>query len=269
MTWDVETGAAVCWKIDVPGLGNSSPVVWGEVVFLTTASAEVPQEVRTGLTGSGEEVEEHVEHVWSALAFNKWTGEKIWETEIGRGIPKTERHFKASQANSTPVTDGKYLVVAFPTAGLACLDLDGNVRWRHDLGGLKAGAPADPGSEWGFASSPVIYESQVILQVDVHDDAYVAAWDLKSGRERWRTARDVVASWATPNILPGAEGDELVANGSTIHGYDPRTGRELWSLGSELGVGDCDPRAGRRRRVRIGRVRPGETDLRRAPGNAG
>ncbi len=102
----------------------------------------------------------------------------------------------------------------------------------------KAGAPQDPGMEWGFSSSPVLYGDQVILQVDVHEGPYVAAWDLWTGRELWRTERDVVPSWATPNILRSGQGDELVLNGSTIHGYDPLTGEELWSLApnSELAI---------------------------------
>lgn len=235
--WDVATGESVRWRAAIPGLGNSSPVVWGDRVFVTTAVADsIAQEVRTGLSGSGAEVREDVVHTWRVLALDKWSGKRLWETEIGRGVPLTQRHFKASQANSTPVTDGSRIVVVFPTAGLACLDLDGRLLWKEELGGLNAGAPGDPGSEWGFASSPLLHGSRVILQVDVHDGAYLAAWDVRSGQLLWRTQRDVAPSWATPNVLPGAGGDELIVNGSTIHGFDPATGKELWSLGpnSEL-----------------------------------
>jgi outer membrane protein assembly factor BamB len=235
--WNVGTGQSVRWQAEIPGLGNSSPVVWGDRVFVTTAVAEgAEQAIRTGLTGAGESVDEEVEHHWVVIALDKGTGEKLWETEVGRAVPLTKRHFKATQANSTPVTDGRHVVVVFPTAGLACLDVDGKLLWKHELGGLNAGAFTDPGIEWGFASSPVIYGSQVILQVDVHGGQYIAAWNLKDGTEAWRTERDVAPSWATPNVVAGPEGDELVVNGSTIHGYDPTTGKELWSLGpnSEL-----------------------------------
>jgi outer membrane protein assembly factor BamB len=235
--WDVDSGEGVLWSAAIPGLGNSSPIVWGDRVFITTAVAEgAEQTIRTGLTGAGDPVDERVEHRWLVLAFDKGSGEKLWETEVGRAVPITKRHFKATQANSTPATDGKHLVVVFPTAGLACLGLDGEVHWKHELGGLNAGAFNDPGIEWGFASSPFIYGSLVIQQVDIHGGQYLAAWDLETGREVWRTERSVAPSWATPNILPGPDGDELVVNGSTIHGYDPATGKELWSLGpnSEL-----------------------------------
>ncbi len=230
-SWSLETGDGVLWTAELPGLGNSSPVVWGDTVFITTAVAVgAEQKIRTGLTGAGDPVDEPVEHRWLVLAYDKRSGVKLWEREVGRAVPLTRRHFKATQANSTPVTDGEHLVVVFPTAGMACLGLDGEIHWRKELGGLNAGAFSDPGIEWGFASSPLLYGSLVIQQVDVHGGPFVAAWDLESGAEVWRAEREVAPSWATPNVLPGPSGDELVVNGSTIHGYDPKTGRELWSL---------------------------------------
>lgn len=237
--WDLETGAAVRWQVEVPGLGNSSPVVWGDKVIVTTAfAAEADQEIRTGLTGDGTSVDEAVEHSWQVMAYDKDTGELLWSTEVARGVPLTSRHFKATQANSTVATDGRYVVAVFPTAGFAALDMDGKLLWKHELGGLNAGAFTDPAIEWGYASSPFIYRDTAILQVDVHEDGYLAAWDLETGERKWRTERDVAPSWATPSLLPGHDdrGDELVVNGSTIHGYDPATGEELWSLGpnSEL-----------------------------------
>ena len=236
-TWDAGKGENVMWQADLKGLGNSSPVVWGDRVFVTTAVAEsIPQLIQTGLTGSGNSVDENVEHAWKVLAFDKWSGETLWETEVGRRMPLTRRHFKSSQANSTPVTDGEHVVVVFPTAGMACLGVDGEIHWGHELGGLNAGAFTDPGVEWGYASSPILYGSRAIVQVDVHDGQYLAAWELADGKQAWRVERDVAPSWATPVVLSTDDGDELIANGSTIHGYDPDDGRELWSLGpnSEL-----------------------------------
>lgn len=230
--WNLETGDGVAWRSDLPGLGNSSPVVWGDRVFVTTAVADggsVP--LKTGLTGAGDEVEEEVEHRWLALAFDKATGEKLWETEVGRGVPLTRRHFKATQANSSPVTDGEHLVVVFPTAGLACLGMDGTIHWQRELGGLNAGGFNDPGLQWGFAASPILHDGQVILQADIHDGPYLAAWDVETGDELWRTERpDVAPSWATPAIWSTPAGDELVTNASIIRGYDPESGAELWSL---------------------------------------
>ena len=231
--FDLETGAGVAWSVDLPGLGNSSPVVWGDRVYVTTAVAAAGSTpLRVGLTGSGEEVEEDSEHRWLVLAYDKASGEQVWETEVGRGVPLTKRHFKATQANSSPATDGEHVVVVFPTAGLACLGIDGELHWKHELGGLNAGGFNDPGLQWGFAASPIIYKDKVILQVDIHDGGYLAAWDLKSGKPVWKTERpDVAPSWATPAIWSTAKGDELIVNASIIRGYDPETGRVLWSLG--------------------------------------
>jgi outer membrane protein assembly factor BamB len=231
--WDLASGDGVAWNIKVPGLANSSPVVWGEHVYITTAVAEGGSTaLQVGLTGAGDEVDESVEHRWLVLAYDKATGRKIWETEVGRGVPLTKRHFKATQANSSPATDGEHVVVVFPTAGLACLGRDGKLHWKHELGGLNAGGFNDPGLEWGFAASPIIYKDKVILQVDIHEGPYLAAWNLKTGQELWKTPRpDVAPSWATPAIWPTPAGDELVVNASVIRGYDPRTGRVLWSLG--------------------------------------
>jgi outer membrane protein assembly factor BamB len=242
VSWNIETGDNVRFAIEIPGLGNSSPVVWGDRIFVTTAIAEGEQEgIRVGNTGSGETVRDEMVHSWQVLAFDKTTGKQLWSTEIGRGRPLTSRHFKATQANSTPVTDGKHLVVVFPTAGIASLDFDGNILWRHELGGLNASAFMDPELEWGYSSSPILYDDTVILQVDiskseVDEGAYLAAWDVSTGKTVWKVPRDVAPSFSTPSILHGSKGDELVVNGSTIHGYDPATGKELWSLGpnSEL-----------------------------------
>jgi outer membrane protein assembly factor BamB len=236
-TWDLEAGTGVRWQAILPGLGNSSPIVWQDRVIITTAVAEgIEQNIRTGLTGAGDPVDESVEHTWRVLAFEKTGGKLLWDTEVGRGVPLTRRHFKATQANSSPATDGRHVVVVFPTGGFACLGLDGEVHWKHDLGGLNASSPNDPGTEWGFASSPVIYNDRVILQVDTYEDPHIAAWDLETGRQLWRTARDVPPSWATPVVMRSSGGDELIVNGATIFGYDPASGEELWRLGpnSEL-----------------------------------
>jgi outer membrane protein assembly factor BamB len=229
--WSIETGDNVRWVASLPGLGHSSPVVWGDRVFITTAVADgIEQKVRTGLTGDGGEVEEPVTHSWRVLAFDKQSGRQSWSTEISRGTPATHRHFKATQANSTPATDGHSLAVVFPTAGLAVLDLDGNVRWRQELGGLAAGAFNDPTMQWGFASSPILRRDTVIVQVDIHEGPYIAAWSLEDGKQLWRTEREVAPSWSTPVLFQYGDQEQLVANGSVIRGYDPDTGTELWSV---------------------------------------
>lgn len=239
VTWDVAEGAHVRWKTEIPGLGHSSPVVWGDRVVLTTAiSAAGNHEIRTGLTGDVATIEDDSEHTWKVLALDRNSGEILWERVAGKAVPASSRHFKATQANSTPVTDGEHLVVVFPTLGIFCYDLAGELKWHHTLGALDAGWFYDPSYGWGFSSSPVLFEDLVIVQADVQEGGFVAAWRLADGKQVWRTERDDVPGFSTPTVFVTGKGAELVTNGSTIRGYDPRTGRELWSLGpnSELPI---------------------------------
>jgi len=239
LEWDVATGKHVLWKTEIPGLGHSSPVVWGERVFLTTAvAASGNHEVRTGLTGDVSTVEDDSEHTWKVLAVDRKTGEILWQRTAGKAVPESPRHFKSTQANSTAVTDGRYVVAVFPTVGLVCYTVDGELKWKHDLGPLDAGWFYDPSYGWGFASSPILFEDLVILQADVQEGGFVAAWRLADGEQVWRTERDDVPGFSTPTLVASDGGPELVTNGSTIRGYDPRTGEELWRLGpsSELPI---------------------------------
>ena len=240
--WDVATGQNVLWKMPLPGLANSSPIVWGDRVFLTTAISSAGDDtVRIGLYGDVAPVDDVSEHSWKVYALDKRSGEILWEKEAFRGEPQVKRHPKSSQANSTPVTDGEHVVAVFGSIGkLLCYDFDGELLWERDTGVLDAGWFYDPGYQWGHASSPVIYDGTVIVQADVQGDgtAFLAAYDLETGTEVWRTARDEIPTWSTPVVYRGRSRDELITNSTTIRSYNPATGEELWSLGpsSELVV---------------------------------
>lgn len=238
-SWDVESGENVLWVAEIRGRGHASPIVWDGRIFLTTAVADGEQELRTGLSGDVATVTDEAVNTWKVIALDAASGEVVWERDAGSEVPAFERHWKSTQANSTPATDGNRVVAVFPGIGMVCYDLDGEPAWRADPGPLDSGWFYDPSYQWGFGSSPVFFEGLVILQVDVQGDSYVAAWESATGREVWRTAReDAVPGWSTPVTVPAGEGHELVANGRTIRAYDPRTGEELWSLGpnSELPI---------------------------------
>ncbi len=231
--WDVTTQHNVRWKTPVPGVANSSPVVWGDRLFVTTAiSGSGDNTFRTGLYGDVRSVDDLSEHVWKLYALDNQTGEVRWEREVHRGIPRTKRHTKGSQASSTSVTDGRRVVVLFGTTGvLAAYDMDGALLWKKDLGLIDNGWFFDATEQWGHSSSPIIYLDSVILQVDRQKDSFVAAYDLSEGEELWRTSRDdEIPTWGTPTIATGESGDELITNGTKVRGYDPETGRLRWSL---------------------------------------
>jgi outer membrane protein assembly factor BamB len=238
-SWDVATGRNVAWKADVPGLGNSSPVVWGDRIFVTTAVGAKPDaSVRTGLYGDVDPVVDDSSWSWRLLCFDKKTGRQLWQQVAHVGQPRIRRHTKSTHANPSPATDGKVVVAMFGSEGLFAYDVAGRLLWKKDLGVLDSGWFYDHTYQWGFSSSPVIYEDTVIVQVDMQKDSFIAAYDLATGHERWRQPRDEISTWGTPTIAEGRP-DELVTNGTTVRGYDARTGAPLWTLApnSEITVG--------------------------------
>jgi outer membrane protein assembly factor BamB len=239
-TWDGESGERIAWKTEIPGLGVSSPVIWGRHVFVTTAVSEAgDRSLRTGLYGDVDSVDDVSVHSWRLFALDRDTGEVLWEREAHRGKPEVKRHLKSSHASPTPVTNGEIVVVGFGSAGFYAYDFAGKLLWKQDLGVLSSGWFYDPTYEWEFGSSPIIVEDVVVVQADVSGDSFLAAYDLDTGKERWRTPRDEISSWGTPTVLPNPEGPaELVTNAPTVRGYDASTGKLLWSLGpsSEITV---------------------------------
>jgi outer membrane protein assembly factor BamB len=239
--WNLATGRNVRWKTPVPGIAISSPIVWGDRVFLTTAvSSASDKTFRTGLYGDVKPVDDVSEHTWKILCLDKATGKTLWERTAFTGVPRTKRHPKSTQASSTPVTDGKHVVAVFGTVGLlAAWDANGAPLWTTNIGVIDSGWFLDPAYQWGHSSSPIIYRNTVILQADAQKGSYVAAYDLASGKELWRTAREEIPTWGTPTILSAKDHDEVVTNGTKIRGYDAQTGKQLWTLGpnSEVTVG--------------------------------
>ncbi len=233
-SWDGEKSVGVRWKTAIPGLAHSSPVVWGDRVYLTTAvSTEAKPAARFGLYGDVEPVKDEPKHSWRVLALDKQTGRIIWERVVYEGLPKTKRHPKATHASSTPATDGKHIVSLFGSQGLlACHDANGKLLWKQEIGLLDSGWFYDPDYQWGHASSPIIYKNLVIVQADIQKNSFIAAYDLKTGKRLWMTPREEIPSWGTPTVYEGKMRAELIANASKfIRGYDPLTGKELWRLG--------------------------------------
>jgi hypothetical protein len=240
--WDVPAGKNLKWRTEIPGFTNASPIVWGDKVFAITAiSSANDRTFKTGNYGDTAPVDDLSEHTWKIYALDASTGAIAWEREIYKGVPKVKRHTKSSQANATPVTDGRRIVSVFGSIGLLVAhDLSGNELWRRDLGVIDSGWFYDPSHQWGHSSSPIIYGDTVIVQADQQKRSFIAAYDLATGREVWKTMRDdEIPTWATPAIAKGPNGDEIVTNGTKVRGYDAKTGAPLWTLGpnSEITVG--------------------------------
>jgi outer membrane protein assembly factor BamB len=240
--WDVASGRNVRWKTPIPGLGVSSPIIVGSRVFVTTAvPASGDTQIRTGLYGDVKPVDDLGPHRWQLYALDSGTGKILWQREVFSGVPKTKRHPKSSQASATPVSDGRHVIAAFGSIGLlVCYDIDGRLLWKRQVGVVDSGWFFDANFQWGHASSPIIFRGRVIVQADQQKGSFIAAYDLDTGKEAWRTARDgEISTWGTPTIVSTGGRDELVTNGTRVRGYDPLTGALRWTLGpnSEITIG--------------------------------
>lgn len=158
LQWDGEKGENILWKTEIPGLGHSSPVIWGDRIFVTSAvPASGEASLKVGLYGNIQPVEGEGPQAFMVYCLDRKSGKILWQRAAVSGQPKIKRHPKSTHANPTPATDGKTLVVSFGSEGLFALDLDGKQLWKKDFGILDSGFYMVPAAQWGFASSPVIH----------------------------------------------------------------------------------------------------------------
>lgn len=229
--WDVETGDNVLFRTPIPGLAHSAPIIWGDRVYLTTAVGPGEAELKIGLYGAIAAAEDQGHHEWRLLSLDRQSGKVIFDKLAHEGIPKSLRHTKGTHCNSTPATNGDYIVAYLGSEGLFCFDMDGELVWKKDLGNMDAGYFKVKTAQWGFASSPVIHDGKVIVQCDVQEDAFLAVFDIENGEELWRTARSDVPTWSTPAVVDVSGQIQILVNGwHHIGAYDFNTGEEIWKL---------------------------------------
>jgi len=238
IAWDAEKSTNILWKTPIPGLGHSSPIIWNDRIFVTTAvSSAANSQFVHGITETPASADDNSKHSWRVYCLDKKTGRIIWEQVVNEDVPKVKRHVKASYANPTPATDGKHLVISFGSEGLYCFDLNGKLLWKQDLGVLDGGWSSDAGFHWGFGSSPVIYKHLAIVQCDTQNQSFIAAFNLADGKGVWQTTREEDSSWSTPTIYESKDRAELITSGTKYYrGYDPLTGKELWRMADGVDV---------------------------------
>jgi outer membrane protein assembly factor BamB len=233
--WNADAAAGkpsgLLWRIDVPGLGHSSPIVWGDNIYLATAvrlAGKAP--LRIGYYGDVKPAQDNDEQKWMVMCFDKKSGKKRWEQVVRTSKPATERHEKSTHANTTLVTDGQRLVAFFGSEGLYCFDLKGKLLWSKDLGVINN---SWHGIGWGYSSSPALYKDRIALLCDDPKAPFVGAFSLVDGKELWRSSRkgDCEGSWGTPLIHNDGARTQVVTNGwPFIVSYDLENGKELWRL---------------------------------------
>jgi outer membrane protein assembly factor BamB len=231
-TWDVARNHGVRWRTPLQGLGTSSPIVWANRVCVTAAiSGSGNTNIKIGLYGDIESVNDNTSHTWKLLCLDKQTGRTLVDRTILTGVPKIKRHTKSTHANSTLATDGVHLVAMLGSEGLYTYDMEGTLLWKKDLGVLDSGYYMVPEAQWEFGSSPVIHDGVIVVQADVQKNSFLAAFDITTGKELWRTPRQDVPTWGTPTIHKVAEQTQVLVNGWHHTGaYDFKTGREIWKL---------------------------------------
>lgn len=197
--WSAEDGVA--WKTALPGAGHSSPIIWGDRIFLTAA-----------LNGGTNRI---------VVCLDRNSGRELWQRDV-QSAAVAETHPKNGYASPTPVTDGERVYAFFDSPGLVALDMEGKVLWTRSLGPFK--------NSYNMASSPVLCGDLVIQCCDQDEGSFVAAFDRANGDERWRVPRPKMSrQFATPLVITVAGRPQIVVNGETVTAYDPADGKEIWS----------------------------------------
>ena len=233
-SWNADSEAGdiegVLWRTPVPGLGHSSPVVWGDRLFICTAVSDNEAELMLGRGGRPTAADDARTHSWLVLCYDKKSGKELWRQTAWEGTPRATRHVKATQANTSVAVDGENVVAFFGSEGLHCYDLDGNLKWSKDLGVIDISKYS---IGWGYASSPAIYEDHIVLICDDPSNPFLVALKLSNGEELWRVSRKGICerSWGTPLIHNDGETTQVVINGwPWVVSYDLHTGEELWKI---------------------------------------
>jgi len=216
----------IAWKVPIPGLGWSSPIVWDDHIFLTSAISEAKEAPPApGLYDEHDHVKAAGEQRWKVFDIDFKTGKIRWERELKRSLPPLLRHVKNSYASETAVTDGERVYVYFGSLGLvAALDFKGTVIWTRELGAYNTQV------ELGTGASPALYRDRLIIVHDNTKQSEILALDKRTGREMWRTNRDETGNWSTPLVWENTLRTEIVTTGTRrVRSYD-LDGKLLWEL---------------------------------------
>jgi outer membrane protein assembly factor BamB len=231
VTWDEKTN--IRWKAEIPGRGSSTPVVWGDCVFVATA-------LDTGRAAKAEDlpkIDPKVErktkapttyHRFVLICYDRATGKPRWERVAAERVPHEGHHPSHSYAAGSPTTDGKHVWVSFGSWGVYCYDFAGQLQWQRDLGLMNTRLA------WGEASTPVLHGDNLVLNWDQEVNSRLIVLDAHTGKTRWETARDEPTTWNTPLVVEHKGKGQVIVNGTNkVRAYDLATGKQLWQCGGQ------------------------------------
>jgi outer membrane protein assembly factor BamB len=211
----------VRWKVAVPGRGSSSPVIWGDQVFILTA---IPAGEATG----GGEDKPGQKQQFTVLSYDRNTGKELWRHSPRTQVPHEGHHKDHGFASASPVTDGEHLIVSFGSFGLYGYDMKGKLLWEKDLGDMRTR------NSFGEGSSPAMSGTTVVVLWDHEGDDFIAAFDKRDGKELWRQKRDEPTGWCTPLVVTHGGKKQVVVNATNkVRSYDLATGEVLWECGGQ------------------------------------
>ena len=216
------------WKTKLPGLGHSSPVVWGSLVFVTTAEMTGAKKPFTGVTpdGAHNNMNPLFDHQFAVMAIDRQTGAVVWRRTVATRQPHESTHESATWASNSPVTDGEHVLSFFGSNGLYCLDTGGRLLWSRDLGDMQVK------HGHGEGASPLLHGETVVVNWDHEGASVIVALAKRTGEELWRQPRDEVTSWATPIVVTHDGQRQVVVSGTgRVRGYDLKTGAVIWEAG--------------------------------------
>lgn len=230
------------WKVEIPGRGSATPIVWNDDIFVLTAiptekagdasaasSSAPPQSPQSGRRGNfGAEAAPSNVHQFVVLAVDRRNGKIRWRRTVAEEVPHEGHHNTNTFASASPITDGERLYASFGSRGVYCLDLEGNVKWKRDLGDMQTR------NGFGEGASPALHQDTLVVNWDHEGDSFIVALDANTGEQRWKVDRDEVTTWATPLIVEHEGRTQVVVNGSNrVRSYDLATGEVLWECGGQ------------------------------------
>ncbi|MDX8338958.1 PQQ-binding-like beta-propeller repeat protein [Draconibacterium sp. IB214405] len=223
----------VRWSVDMEGESWSSPIVFGDKIFMTSSvlikEADKPEPKEETEPQEGQPAPEDNSYTtavyrWQLTCLDAKSGKELWKQVSFEGNPRIKKHVGSTYACETPVTDGKYVYAYYGMVGVYCYDMSGNLIWTKDLGAY----PTLNG--WGTGASPVVYGGMLYVLVDNEESSFLVALDAASGEEKWKVNREETTNYSSPVIWKNVIGTELVVMGKTVRSYNPETGDLNWQI---------------------------------------